>query len=272
MEEHTVLYGPIKGKTYSLYEDSLDTTRYYEVVGDLADACLRQYPDAQGLLARIRKASGKKRYLRKVLGLPVDRSLTSFIVNRSQRALSVYTAGVEAHLQDATLRSLRDGTLLTTEEQYHLYMLEVELVNRAFAERFRGCETKLAFLPHCLRDRNKSCRAEARDIDYACKGCSATCSVNRVSALLRAHGIQPYIWMDADLKEVFKGLRMSKVDFGVLGIACIPELVDGMRLCMDVNVPVVGVPLNANRCARWMGRLHETSVDMRVLEGLVRGN
>jgi len=48
----------------------------------------------------------------------------------------------------------------------------------------------------------------------------------------------------------------------VMGIACVPELVRGMRMCVKLDITVVGVPLNANRCARWMGEFRPTSVEM----------
>jgi hypothetical protein len=55
----------------------------------------------------------------------------------------------------------------------------------------------------------------------------------------------------------------------VLGVACVPELFRGMRLCIGLNIPVVGIPLNANRCMRWMGAFHPTSVDLGALSRLV---
>jgi hypothetical protein len=36
-------------------------------------------------------------------------------------------------------------------------MLEIELMNRACAERFRSSHRKLAFLPHYLRDLEANC-------------------------------------------------------------------------------------------------------------------
>lgn len=64
-------------------------------------------------------------------------------------------------------------------------------------------------------------------------------------------------------------LRAEHKSFGVLGIVCIPELVRGMRTCMNMDIPVVGIPLNANRCARWMGDFYENSFCVEQLEELV---
>jgi hypothetical protein len=39
-------------------------------------------------------------------------------------------------------------------------------------------------------------------------------------------------------------------------------------LCSRHGIPVLGVPLNANRCARWMGEFFSNSVSLRQIERL----
>ena len=157
-----------------------------------------------------------------------------------------------------------------SEEQYHLAMVEIELVNRISVDRFRSCDRKFAFLPHCLRDLNADCRSAQRDIDYVCKGCSENCNVNHASKTLRLHGVKPYIWMTANLGNLFRKVKKEGNSLGVLGIACIPELVRGMRMCLKHDVPVVGIPLDANRCARWWGEFHWNTVNLAKLESLLK--
>jgi hypothetical protein len=53
---------------------------------------------------------------------------------------------------------------------------------------------------------------------------------------------------------------------GVLGIACIPELLAGMRRCARAGVPVLGLPLDANRCGRWLGEFRQNTVNLDRLE------
>jgi hypothetical protein len=157
-----------------------------------------------------------------------------------------------------------------SEEQYHLAMVEIELVNRIYAAEFRSCSKKYAFLPHCLRDLGAECRSAQRDIDYVCKGCSENCNVNHASKTLRLHGVKPYIWMTADLGALFRKVKKEGNSLGVLGIACVPELVRGMRKCLKHGVPVVGIPLDANRCARWWGEFHWNTVNLAKLESLLK--
>jgi hypothetical protein len=47
------------------------------------------------------------------------------------------------------------------------------------------------------------------------------------------------------------------------------ELTFGMRSCRSKGIPVVGIPLNANRCIRWFGEFFPNSVDLQELERLV---
>ena len=196
-------------------------------------------------------------------------SLEGRILDLLSNELSHYTTGVETHLRERTGFRRWGGSLATSKEQYLLYMLEIELVNRMNARDFNLASSKLAFLPHCLRDLNANCRAAQREVDYVCKGCTDGCNVNLTTKLLRRHGVKPYIWMSANLQAIFRRARKEGKNLGVLGIACVPELVRGMRMCSKRGVPVLGLPLDANRCARWWGQFYWNSVNFTKLESLV---
>jgi hypothetical protein len=47
------------------------------------------------------------------------------------------------------------------------------------------------------------------------------------------------------------------------------ELTFGMRSCRSKGIPVMGIPLNANRCIRWFGEFFPNSIDLPELERLV---
>jgi len=267
MAEEEFHYSPLPGKTYSLFGDGSSTDGYYDLIQQLADECLRKYPDKEALLGKLRRASARKRLLRRAREGLGDPDMV-FLLGRISPALSEYTPFVEQHLEDLSILKFRDRRLWTSEGQYHLYMLEIELVNRINREEFMKCERKIAFLPHCLKDFKHGCKSSMSDIDYVCRGCSNACFLNRVSTLLRQYGIDAYIWMGTDLKKL-KGLSHSGRRIGGLGIACVPELVMGMRESLRLGLPTVGVPLSANRCARWMGDFYENSVSLEKIVQLV---
>src|SRR3989304_1367789 len=128
-------------------------------------------------------------------------------------------------------------------------MLQIELANRLHRVPFLRGGLPIALLPHCLRDWEREFRSFPDDLDTVCAGCSERCFIHRVSALLRDAGIHPYIWRNVELGSLFRRLGREE-RFGVLGIACVPELAWGVRACVDRKVPVVGIPLDANRGPR----------------------
>jgi hypothetical protein len=261
----------VTGKTYSLFGSKPSSAEYYRKISTFADRLLELGPDIPGLIRILEQASRKKRFLKKQLRVSASSKseLIHLVVTAAHDLLAPHTALVNAHLKELSFLKRWDGTLFTSEEQYHLYMLLIELANRAWGEAFRRARRRIAFLPYCLRDLSANCRSGPGELDYICKGCSKDCYVNRVSTLLRETRVEPYLWMNASLKSLLKELRDREGSIGVLGVACVPELFRGMRLCMGLNIPVVGIPLNANRCMRWMGAFHPTSVDLDALGRLV---
>ncbi len=268
--EKTEITIGVAGKTYSLFGGGPSTADYYRKIGTLADRMQGLTPDIPELIRTLEQASRKKRFLKKQLRTSgPGNELVHLAVTTARDLLAPHTTLVNAHLKELSLLKRWDGTLLTSEEQYHLYMLVIELANRAWGEAFRKAGRRIAFLPYCLRDLSANCRSGPGELDHICKGCSKDCFVNRVSVLLREARVEPYLWMNASLKSLLRELRGREGSIGVLGVACIPELFRGMRLCIGLDIPVVGIPLNANRCMRWMGAFHPTSVDLDALGRLI---
>jgi hypothetical protein len=69
-------------------------------------------------------------------------------------------------LKTLPLSKLWDFRLATTREQYHLYMLEIELTNRQYAGEFLKADRKIALMPYCLQDFSVSCKSAKNGFDY----------------------------------------------------------------------------------------------------------
>jgi hypothetical protein len=268
MTEQRIISLPLKGRTYSLYASEQNTDLYYLKIHRTADKFMQFFKDKKEFLNFIQRLSSRKSLLKKIIKKSND-EFTSGLINDLKDEFSIYDGEVKHHLEELRLTERWDRVLSTSEEQYHLYMLEAELVNRIYSGEFKKCEYKIAFLPHCLRDLSRICMSKQDEVDYYCKGCSKYCNINKASTMLRNAKVNPYIWRNADLKKLFGILKKKHGTIGVLGIACLPELVRGMRLCLKHNVPVIGIPLDANRCARWMGEFHDNTVNLKKLEKLV---
>jgi hypothetical protein len=262
-------YVPVNGKTYSLFGDSTSTSGYYNTIRKLADEATELEPDIQKLVGTINKFSSNKRALARSLKTGDHHNLGSLILGMIDPYLKVYTEKTEEHLKTLLVTKLWDRRLATTREQYHLYMLEIELTNRLRVSEFVKADRKIALTPYCLQDFSVNCKSEKSEFDYQCRHCSANCFQNYASEILKAHNIEPYIWMEGNMKHLGKLTLNEKKTFGVLGIACVPELTFGMRNCRKNNIPVVGIPLNANRCVRWFGEFFPNSIDLSELERLL---
>jgi hypothetical protein len=260
----------LKGKTYSLYGSSTETDNYYSLIKKLTDHLLEQCPDVQMLLAQIQRASGNSSFLKKLSSRQVDYKFISYIKKTLKDSLAVYTTGVKGHLRTLPLSKRFDGILRTKEYQYHLYMIEIELVNRIYSERFSRSDYKFALIAHCLRDFRPECKAVSGDYESICKGCTKDCFIHLGSALLKKYGIHPFISVSIDLDKLFKKIKSEHQSVSALGIACVPELAQGMRLCIKLGIPPVGIPLDANRCARWMKECREGAFSLKELEDLIK--
>ncbi|MEJ2071154.1 MAG: DUF116 domain-containing protein [Syntrophobacterales bacterium] len=269
MSNHQKLYTPVQGKTYSLFAKDDDSEGYFATIKRLADGFLRRYPDEKRLLGLIQQM-GKRQFLSGLTATKADRKIHQFIRETLRQSLSIYTQNVADHLKSLPWAKRSDTTLTTPEEQYHLYMLEIELVNRIYKEEFQGAAYKFALIAHCLRDFRPECQSVEGDIEAVCQGCTEDCLIHLGSVLLEKYGIKPYISVEMDQERLFRKLKREHPSIGALGIACIPELAMGMRLCLRTGIPPVGIPLNANRCARWMSQAQETSFNLAQLEELLR--
>lgn len=259
----------IIGKTYSLYAGKSNSDEYYSVLSQLVDSCILHTRSVDELINLIRKYSGKRKFLTTQKKKADSESVISKILNESESKLYKYFTGIDSHLKNLSFADKCDSTLTTSREQYLLYMLEIELVNRIKKEKFNSAESKFAFLPHCLHDLDKDCLSASDGTDYVCKSCSKNCSISSVSKLMKHYNIKAYIWREADLENIFKLAKSIGQSIGAFGIACIPELVNGLRLCARYDVPAIGVPLDANRCARWMGDFHLNSVNEKKILSLL---
>ena len=259
----------IKGKTYSLYGSSKDTEPYYRNIRKITDRLLAKCPEEQELLGHVQRAGNDRSLIKKLTSKQVNKPLISYINKTLKDSLSVYTAGVKQHLKALPLSRRFDDILKTKEYQYHLYMIEIELVNRIYGNAFKNSKYRFALIAHCLRDFRPECKALAGEYESECKACTNDCFIHLGSVLLKKYGIHPFISVSMDLDKLFKKIKAEHKSAGALGIACVPELAQGMRLCIKLGIPPVGIPLDANRCARWMKKCKESSFNLIELEELI---
>lgn len=253
----------IIGKTYTLFGNSNSTDEFYLFIDNILNQLLRKYKDMNLLLDVIQRSSKRIKNYRQLI------SENNFL-KESKSLFTSYTPGIKEHLRQQPFLKFWESVIRLKEWQYHMYMLEYALINRINREKFFECDVKIALLPHCLRDLTKNCKASHNGLDYQCKRCSKNCFINEATRILNENGIIPYIWMSANLRSTARKNLSEKKSLGILGIACIPELINGMRSCARKGITAIGIPLDANRCIRWMGDFNPNSINLEMLKALLR--
>ncbi len=250
------------GKTYSLTESG----KYYEYIAEQVDKlCLHKY-DLQSLDKLLAERIAND--------LPFAGNHEAFeamFAPISEEIAAVFTPQLPAFLKALPPEHQDNETFTISERGYHLRMLHIEVMNRVMRHDFHKAKNKVVILPHCLRDfREEVCQFKPGDVDYVCRGCTEECYINQTGSWLSQYPeYHLYIAVERDLEKVFELARQRYEDTALLGVACVPELYQGMRLARKMGIPAQGVLLNYNRCQRWMGVAHFTSFNLKQLQMIV---
>lgn len=253
---------PVRGKTYSLFGQHESTLSFYELIDKHLLTLLEFIPDRKDLLAHLQAISKSRRKF--TSWISSDPKIHDLFMD-----LKCFLTDLEEHLKQRPFYTLRGGALSTVEHQYLTYFLEFALINQMNRDQFLQSGFKLALLPHCIRISIPDCKARSDGLDMVCIKCSEGCFIREITGILEQNNIRAYIWMEMNFGPTIKKLLKEHRTLGILGIACIPELISGMRMCLKHRLPVVGIPLDANRCIRWMGDFYNNSVNLEKLRSLI---
>lgn len=138
---------------------------------------------------------------------------------------------------------------------YQFHILKIEFLNKTYRDKFKSKEKKILILPKCLRKyQDERCKARINeDISYAvCSKCTKTCNINTITELAEGDNIPIYFGLSPypDLSIILRKIKNKYHNFGIIGVACIPELYKGMVIAIEHNIPPQGILLNYNGCEK----------------------
>jgi hypothetical protein len=171
----------------------------------------------------------------------------------SLEALGRYTLNVEKFLDEshASYR-WREDYVFTGRRQveYHLNVVGMEIMNRAFREQFLKAEHKIVFVPPCMANpQDGTCQAVDTPYGAHCAHCTPSCQVNQVTKYGEKHGIQVFMIPDSfsPLNDVGSE-GMKDRSLGVVGVSCPLTIVSGGFEMKRLNIPAQGVLLDHCGC------------------------
>lgn len=114
------------------------------------------------------------------------------------------------------------------ENEYYLNMFGAELLNRELEQDFRKTITKALLLPTCMRTEPSSgCKAAENKFGLVCLQCNSDCNIGKKAGLMKKEGIHTYLIPHSSQFSKFLVKWQNQPDTGLIGVACILNLLTG---------------------------------------------
>lgn len=199
--------------------------------------------------------------------------LADWFEKRSLAALGCYTCNVDKFIRDnkQKLKWKEDMIFCTRQRiEYHLNMVGAEIMNRAFRNSFLKAKDKRVLLPICMRlKQGNQCRALKTENGYLCQGCSKDCQVNIITTMGKEYNFKVFIIPHASSAFVKK--TTDKNSIGIIGIACILNLISGGYKAKELGFEPQCVLLNYSGCAKhWHNPGIVTNIDIKRLKNILQ--
>jgi len=157
--------------------------------------------------------------------------------------------------------------------EYHLNMVGAELMNKAFRQAFLKTDKKVLLLPICMISPSKSyCQSKGFGREFKCKGCSSKCQVNELTGLGQRLGFNVMVIPhESSISAYSNKEKLFDENTGVIGVACVLNLISGGWLLKDMNIPAQCVLLDYCGCKNhWHDKGIPTCINIDKLKEILK--
>lgn len=177
------------------------------------------------------------------------------------RGLDEYVKAAQVSDSDETLRQ-------TPKEKYLLELVSFALYDRLNREAFNNTGDTLIVLPDCLSLHNPDCEMVDRPDGDRCRNCVDGCQASQVTHLAARYKARAVFAKRAQTEQL--QTWSERLDNpGVIGIACINMLAEGMRSAAEVGLPSRGVLLSFSGCEHWQNKPCASEFAFEWLESIL---
>lgn len=206
--------------------------------------------------------------------IEVSTQMASWFKERSCEALGTYTDKVENFLYYENKEySWREDYIFCgrRRDEYHLNMVGAEILNREYREKFLKTKKKLLLLPACMRSMNDdSCKSIKTDEGYICLKCTKSCRINYLTCMGEKTGFKVVIIPHES--DAFKNREMNPGEIGIIGVACVLNLISGGWKARSLGLVPQCVFLDYCGCKKhWHNKGFSTDINMNRLIKILNG-
>jgi hypothetical protein len=202
--------------------------------------------------------------------------LADWFETRSEPVLGGYTKNVKKFLAEKHQEHLwKEDVIFCGRRpvEYHLIMVGAEIMNRAFKKDFDKQPRKALILPACMRSKlNEKCRAEDTNLGLRCTGCSKSCNVRQLTDMGKEYGFEVYIISHES--NIFSKITKKDINgLGIIGVACISNLIAGGINSKSLGIPAQCVLLDYRGCKNhWLEEDFPTDINVNEMMHLFNLN
>ncbi len=208
------------------------------------------------------------------LGPDFDAKLGAFVKDFISNGFNVFAEEferidkfVDAARDDRSDRD--DHDLRRTEKQkYLLELVSFKIFDQLNREEFNRRKNTLIVMPDCLSLHNPDCEKVEREYGTFCKRCSPSCQAYQITELAKKYGAKT-VFSKKSLGKQLEHFSGKAGDLGVIGVACILMLAEGMRTAAGVGIPARGVLLNITGCQHWNDKPFASEFNLTLLEAIL---
>lgn len=201
-------------------------------------------------------------------------SLAVWFELRSEEALGKYTVNVERFLNEVRPGHYwREDVIFCGRRrvEYHLNMVGAEIMNKSIKEDFLNTTHKMLVLPACMCVLPHSrCKCKKTDKGYFCTGCTNDCKVNKLSHMGKKYGFKVVVIPHESSLSSNKNDMIVDKKVGVIGVACILNLISGGWMLREKDIPAQCVLLDYCGCKKhWHGEGIPTEINISQLKKIL---
>ncbi len=202
--------------------------------------------------------------------LKICARMSRYLYMEAKTTLGEYTKNVEKYLSNYRRDHINKEDVFFCgkgEIQYFFNMICAEVMNTVYKDEFKLCKIKKIFLPICMRQTIKECKAKDSHNGCTCMGCSEECNVNKLSKIVEESNAKVYIIPHETM--LFKD-EDKNYDIGIIGIACVTNLVSGGWKALRLGFKPQCVLLDYCGCSKhWCNEPIMTAINVDRLKNIL---